>query len=48
MRLAKFISRLIHGTLPQRPARSPDAYLMDLVSSQHDLPFYLYPPVSRR
>jgi len=48
MRLAKLLTRLLDGTPAKRPPRSPDAYLIDLVSSQHDLPFFLHPPISRR
>lgn len=48
MRLTKLLTRLLDGTPAPRPSRSADAYLIDLLSSQHDLPFFLHPPISRR
>ena len=48
MRIASFLTRLIDGTPAPRRTRSADELLIDLASSQADLPFYLYPPISRR
>ncbi len=48
MRLTKLLARLLDGTPAPRPARSADDFLIDLICSQQDLPFYLHPPISRR
>ena len=48
MRLAKLLARLIDGTPAPRPTQAPNDFLIDLICSQQDLPFFLHPPISRR
>ena len=48
MRLTKLIIRLVDGTPAPRPTKSTDDLLIDFVCSQQDLPFFMYPPTSRR
>jgi hypothetical protein len=48
MRILKRLTRFLSRTPAPSAARSLDGLLIGLVTSQHDLPFYLHPPVSRR